>query len=184
MRFKMNPFGFMGGVVALISLALPWVFSRPSRFSFDLFLYLTALQPSSAMNDNQLLAIAIVSIVLVLLGGIGSILDPRAGAFPIVGGVLFAITLPGVTQVVASDLILAPALGVYVAVAGGLFAIAGVFIRKFDREIIIGGESRTSASTLSPKADVEMACPTCGITYPASLGRYCPNDGAELRPLT
>src|SRR5712664_2858336 len=117
MRCKMKAFGLMGGVVALVSLALPWVFSRASLFSFNLFVYLTELDPSFTVNDNQLLALAIVSIVLVLLGGIGSIVDPRAGAFPIVGGVLFVITLPGTTHIVASDYNLAPALGVYVAIA-------------------------------------------------------------------
>ncbi len=118
-----NPLGIIGGVVALISLVLPWLALSGADANVNLNLprlvSLLANENVIFHSPPYLLQTVVLATVLVTLGGIASLAHPLGGIIPVIGAVLFLAVMP-----------LAPGSGPYTALVGGLVALSGLALRK------------------------------------------------------
>ncbi len=178
--FRLNPLGMIGGIVALISLVLPWV-TLFGLVSANLFSVAMAMWGSHPTNVMEIYG-PTIALVFILLGGLISLFDPAGGVATILGCVFFLATIPYLQGV-----------GPYIALLGGILALSGFFFRGAEWVIPIGRTSSvtyqseppsagTSPSEPPPPPPDEVFCPNCGARYPGDY-KLCPRDGAELKAL-
>ncbi len=180
--FRVNPFGVIGGIMALVSVVLPWV-SFLGIISANLITFVPQALANNPPNVVEGFG-AVFALVFVLIGGFVSLASPSGGLPSLLGGVVFLAAVPDFQGI-----------GPIVAIIGGLVALSGYFFPGLSRFVPVGPpavaesyEQAPSESKFEPPESTappptQKFCPTCGARYPEDY-KVCPRDTAELKPLS
>ncbi len=178
--FRLNPLGIIGGIVALVSLILPWV-TLFGLVSSNLISFVSDLWGSRYSGPGMLLG-ATLALLLVLVGGFASLAHPAGGVASIAGSVAFFAGVPYLQSI-----------GAYIALLGGIVAVSGLLFPSLVRIVPERGQLTTgvyaeeyvqasAAPQPPPPPPDRMFCPKCGARYPEDY-KVCPRDATELRPI-
>ncbi len=178
----MNLLGVLGGIIALVSIVLPWV-NFFGIVGENLISFIPDALGSTPL-DRVMVFGALFAIIFVVMGGFISLVNPAGGIASILGGAIFLATVPYFQGV-----------GPVVALIGGLVAISGFFFPGLTQTLLTGGGSTLAANLVrEPRLDEpsqepapsaqpsSMFCPSCGERYPGDY-KVCPRDASELKAL-
>ncbi len=171
--FRINFLGVIGGLVALVSIVLPWVtfFGIASE---NLISFIPDTLSSRPIDTVRTFG-ALFAIIFVIMGGFISFINPAGGIGSLLGGAVFMATVQNLLGV-----------GPIIAVLGGILAVSGFFFPNLAQvpRYAAGPTGATSppGTPAPPAPPVAKFCPTCGARYPEDY-KVCPRDTTELKPL-
>lgn len=178
--FRLNPLSIIGGMVVLVSPFLPWV-NVFGLVSANLISYVSELWGSRYPEPAVILG-ATLALILVLIGGVFSLVHPAGGIASIAGSVAFFAGVPYFQGI-----------GPYAALLGGIAAVSGLLFPGVVRIVPLSGQSvsgvypeEPAGSSGAPREPLppsdRMFCPNCGAHYPEDY-KVCPKDATELKPM-